>query len=178
MTNFESKSSVELSEQDIINISYLSWILIESEGKSSIEQLAEDFMKKFPEIYSYDPLEQDFLKVRQPVEDMISAYVNMGYFMQEGNLVFLKNQEINDLEIYLQRAKEIIEEFKNGKNHLEGWNVKKLNFNYVRTVLAIEFSPKRGSKKEKISEEIYNKMYKKFNVILNKFVQAGLLGIK
>lgn len=79
-------------KSDLVNISYLNWVLIENKGKMSIENLAQYLMAKFPKLYSYNPLQQDFIKVEQVVENKISEYVNMGCYKQDGNVVYLKKR--------------------------------------------------------------------------------------
>lgn len=157
-----------LSEEDRINIAYINWVLIENKGAMSIESLAEFLINKLPNLYKHNPEEDDFLKVRQPVEIIITNYVNSNYFLQRGNIISLITQEQRDLSHYLDRCKEIINEFKSGKNHFPENPDPSCDLGYLQMVLATEYSPKGNG-------DIWQTMYEKFERMLEKFYKDGHL---
>jgi hypothetical protein len=159
-----------LSKEDRVNISYLNSVLTEKgrEQGMSIEFLAQCLMSRFPKQYAYDPLQDDFLKVRQIVENIITNYVNSSYFLQRGNIINLVTQEQRDLSHYLDRCKEIINEFKSGKNHFPENPDSSCDLGYLQMVLANEYSPNGNSK-------IWQTMFEKFEKMLEMFLKEGFL---
>jgi hypothetical protein len=73
-----------------------------------------------------------------------------------------------EYSFYLNRCKEIIQEFKDGKNHFPENLDPSCDMGYLQMVLATEFSPKGNG-------NIWQMMYEKFEKMLEMFYKDGHL---
>ncbi len=73
-----------------------------------------------------------------------------------------------DEQHYLNRCREIISEFRSGKNHFLENPDPNCDLGYLQMVLAIEYSPKNNG-------EIWGQMYDKFDDMLKMFYREGFL---